>query len=517
MSKRVLLPSQLSEELGFKYTSSKSIGFKKSYGQYLTPIAVANFMAKLIKRSKQDISILDPGAGTGILCCALLEHLSTVDKPPKNIRLVAYEIDEGIIPYLKQSLDYLKLWLGKKNITLTYLIKEKDFIVDNSNSFVTEEVLFPLGNSLERFDYIISNPPYFKLSKSDLRSKIASKIVHGQPNIYAIFMMVSALLLKNDGELIFISPRSFTSGLYFKTFREHFFTIVQPNYIHLFDSRSDTFDKDAVLQENIILKAVKDHIFEKPNTKVTISFSRGIKDLYSAMKRNIPVKEVINLKTRNKVVRILATEKEDQVVQTVHAWKDNLHSLGLNISTGPVVAFRALKYISNKKNGHRYAPLLWMQNVKAMDVKWPINRKKQQFIEDNEDTRRLLVPNKNYIILRRFSTKEESKRIVAAPHVADSIKSETLGLENHLNYIYKPNGTLSLEETMGLAALLNSNLLDIYFRTSNGSTQVNATELRDIPLPSAQKIVEIGKKVLKNSVNKKLIDNLINKNLVNTQ
>lgn len=515
--KNDLSPSQYAERIGLNYSLTQSPEFKKKYGQYITPSSVANFMAGLINPKKENIAILDPGAGAGVLSCALLEHISTLANPPKKIKLTAYEIDEKIIPYLKQALDYSKVWLSKKQISLTFQIKTQDFILENANAF-TENTLFPLGDSLEKFDYIISNPPYFKLSKSDQWSKIAAKIVHGQPNIYAIFMMLSALLLNDDGELVFITPRSYAAGPYFKAFREQFFTVVQPVYIHLFGSRKDAFDKEAVLQENIILKAIKDHTFEKPKAEVMISFSNGIKDLNRIAKRSVPITEIIDLETKNKVLRIPITDEEDQIVEIVHSWKDNLHSLGWNISTGPVVAFRAEKYLSDMDNKeYRYAPLLWMQHIKAMSVSWPNDCKKKQFIEDNEKTQRLLLPNKNYVVIRRFSAKEEDKRLVAAPYLANKIKSDTIGLENHLNYIYKPAGNLSIEEVVGLAALLNSNLLDTYFRTSNGNTQVSATELKDMPLPSIKTIANIGKYIIKNNVENGQIDKLVHKTLVNIQ
>lgn len=513
--KEDISPSKYAEQMGWEYASKNSSEFKKMYGQYMTPPSVAIFMSQLLNYKKNTITFLDPGAGTGVLSCAVLETVGSLINPPKNIKLVLYEIDKEIISYLERSLEYSKRWLERKKIHFSYQIKTEDFILTNTNAFNSENTLFSFGNKPDKFDYIISNPPYFKLSKSDIRAKIASKIVYGQPNIYAVFMFLAALLLNNDGELVFITPRSYTAGPYFKAFREHFFTIVQPTYIHLFGSRKDAFDQEAILQENIILKAVKDHTFEKPNATVAVSFSKGIKGLEKVTNRNIPIQDIIDLETKNKVLRIPVTEKEDQVVEFVHSWKENLHSLGLNISTGPVVAFRATEYIKDngQSNGHNYAPLFWMQNIKAMDAKWPANSKKKQFIEDSERTRTLLIPNKNYVVIRRFSAKEEAKRLVAAPYLSTTIKSDLIGLENHLNYIYRPQGDISIEETIGLSALLNSSLLDIYFRTSNGNTQVSATELRDMPLPTLEVIKDIGKKIMKNQLENSHIDKLVENTL----
>jgi adenine-specific DNA-methyltransferase len=84
-----------------------------------------------------------------------------------------------------------------------------------------------------------------------------------------------------------------------------------------------------------------------------------------------------------------------------------------------------------------------------------------------------------------------------------------VGLENHLNYISRPGGTLTDDETLGLAALFNSSLLDSYFRASNGNTQVSATELRTMPLPSMATIVAIGQQALILSDNPAALDALV--------
>ena len=57
-------------------------------------------------------------------------------------------------------------------------------------------------------------------------------------------------------------------------------------------------------------------------------------------------------------------------------------------------------------------------------------------------------------------------------------------------------GTLTAEEIFGLAALLNSHLIDAWFRSTNGNTQVSATELRAMPLPPLEAIHAIGREAM---------------------
>ena len=69
--------------------------------------------------------------------------------------------------------------------------------------------LFEEKSSVDKnFDIIISNPPYFKLSKDDKRVIVSQELVNGQPNIYSIFMGIAAKLLSENGELIFITPEA---------------------------------------------------------------------------------------------------------------------------------------------------------------------------------------------------------------------------------------------------------------------------------------------------------------------
>ncbi len=79
---------------------------------------------------------------------------------------------------------------------------------------------------------------------------------------------------------------------------------------------------------------------------------------------------------------------------------------------------------------------------------------------------------------------------------ARTFGTDLIALENHLNYLYRPGGTLSYEEAVGLAAFLNSSLVDRYFRIMSGNTQVSATELRNLPLPSQEYVVRIGEQII---------------------
>lgn len=506
-------PTSFADRVGQEYLRLASAEDRRLRGQFFTPVEIADFMARLYPATKNSsLRILDPGAGAGVLSCALCESISASGKVRKLV-VDAYESDAGLAGSLEKSLSYLKDWLRQKSVSLTFRIIREDFVLANAEALAEKASLFlakPEGN----YDLVIANPPYFKLPKSDPRAQAAEAIVCGQPNIYAIFLAVSAALLKTGGELICITPRSYTAGPYFRLFREKFFARMQPQTIHLFDSRTETFGRDDVLQESLILRARRADGWTAatPQTIVEVSRSASSQDLAKREIRRVPVNEVLDWAGKDKVLRLLLADEDERVLNLVRQWPGNLQSYGMEISTGPVVPFRATEFVSrDAARSQNHAPLLWMQNVSPMRIEWPVTaRNKAQHIADNEQSRHLLVKNRNYVLLRRFSAKEAARRLVAAPFLASDFATPFIGLENHLNYVHRRKSELSEKEVFGLAALLNSNLIDSYFRTFNGNTQISATELRALPLPPLTLIEKLGERVIGAETDLETIDLLVN-------
>ena len=70
-------PSIIADKSGANYSNSANDDHKKLFGQYLTPIKVADFMAGLVSaKLGKHVDILDPGIGSGILSCALIEKIA---------------------------------------------------------------------------------------------------------------------------------------------------------------------------------------------------------------------------------------------------------------------------------------------------------------------------------------------------------------------------------------------------------------------------------------------------------
>ena len=414
---------------------------------------------------------------------------------PHHLEIDLYETDQSIISPLAEVMENCRKEMKKAGHILNYKIHRKDFIL----STIEHGKGLPLFDSNDtganKYDAVIMNPPYFKLPGNSKAAVALKDVVHGQPNIYALFMAAAAEQLKDGGELVAITPRSFSNGLYFRHFRMWFFKRMQLTRAHLFHSRKEAFKEAKILQESLITLTRKGN---RPSRIVTLSFSVGRTDLPESTEIRLPSSKIIDSRNNDTVIRFPESVLDAEIIDIVEGWKHTASEIGLRVSTGPVVSFRARKFLIYESEDPTDVPLIHVGNVKPNNTVWPLpqNGKPTVFRLTN-DSRSLILPTRNYVLIRRFSAKEEKKRLTASPFLRSHFKGEFVALENHLNYVYHCERELSEEETIGLSAIYNSNVMDRYFRTISGNTQVNATELRTMPLPNLSLVEIIGRRILK--------------------
>lgn len=497
---------EYAQRLSELYSRSYNIDIRKLKGQIFTPEQVSRFMASLFEIKTDTLRVLDPGAGTGILTAAFCERLLTNEKIV-SLTIDVYETDHNILLFLKKVLESCKAELECRGHKVEYNIYEKDYILCNKNYFTKSDLMW-MDIKPILYDYIISNPPYYKLNADSLQSTVMMGLISGQPNIYSLFMALSASMIKSEGEMVFITPRSFCSGLYYKKFRQWFLKNVQISNIHLFESRNEIFDHDEVLQENIIIKAKKTNKHEN----VIISESRN-KYFDKISKVEVQSENVIFHKNGDIFIRIPTSSYDLDILHIVDSWPCTFEKLGLEISTGPVVSFRAEEFLLPELTDNpKSVPLLWMHNMQEMSVVWPLKKiKKASAIQVCNETKTLLLPVKNYVLVKRFTSKEQKRRLYASVLLESEFPYKNVGIENHVNYIHKPNANLSVYEAFGIASILNTTFVDNFFRSLNGNTQVNATEIRCLPFPDIEHIRDIGKFVYKSrsSLNDVDLDNIV--------
>jgi adenine-specific DNA-methyltransferase len=463
---------------------------KSAFGQFMTPATVASFMASLFPApSNQSIRLLDPGAGVGSLTSAFVEHLCK-GKAGYIFDVDAYEIDPIMRSYLEKNLDLCEATARENGGSATWRVFSEDFIAEASRKASSLKSLWP--EKVDRYTHCIMNPPYKKISSASLHRASLRTAGIETVNLYSAFVALSLLLLERGGYLVAIVPRSFCNGPYYRPFREFLLKHAAVRRIHLFGSRNQAFKEDKVLQENIIL------LLEKGGRQKGVIVSTSTDDTFSDTAiSEYPFREIVREDDKELFIHIPASPEAD-FLDDAKAFNHSLSQLGIQISTGPVVDFRMKDQLKAMPEAGT-VPLLYPCHFKGQSIQWPIeDGKKPNAILSNKDTQKWLYPNGFYTVVRRFSSKEERRRIVAS--VVDPAvfgETEKLGLENHLNVFHCDKKPLSETLARGLAAFLNSTAVDDNFRRFSGHTQVNATDLKLMKYPSRKALIELGKWVIR--------------------
>lgn len=467
-------------------TPDLGLSTKHDLGQFFTPTHVADFMASLLRTHYNELSLLDAGAGMGALTAAVVRRLCTAERKPKKITVTAYEVDRTLIENLERTLDRCRRECEVHGIEFHSTVINDDF-VENVVS-ILERNLF--SSDMPHFNAAVVNPPYRKLrSDSNARLRLRSIGIETS-NFYSAFVALVCRLLADQGELVAITPRSFCNGPYFKPFRSEMLNSMSVQRLHLFDSRSAAFDKDNVLQENLIVHAIKGE--SKPE-KVILSRSTG-RPGDKVTEQSIPFSQVVSPNDPEQFIHVPIGQVSATIRENLHRLHWTLEDLKVGVSTGRVVDFRARSFL-RKEPGVGTAPLIYPGHFKNGVVDWPKESRKSNAIVVSDHTRDLLVRRGVYVLVKRFTSKEERRRVVACIYDPSLIRAPLVAFENHLNYFHVDGRGLDMNFAKGLSAFLNSTLVDSYFRQFSGHTQVNATDLRRLNYPSKTVLDALGQNI----------------------
>ncbi len=352
----------------------------------------------------------------------------------------------------------------------------------------------------------IVNPPYKKINTDSPERMALRSVGLETSNLYTAFVGLLARLLEPGGELVAITPRSFCNGPYFRPFREYFLNQMELRRLHVFESREAAFSDDAVLQENIIFHASKGR--SQPSVVYVSSSSGRTEDAVTTVK-SFPFSEIVQPTDSEKFIHIPADQDHANAKARLADLPASLESLGLEVSTGPVVDFR-LRDALRPHPEPGTVPLLYACHFNGGTIHWPKpDSRKPNAILDNEKTRPWLVPAGLYLLTKRFTSKEEKRRLVACIFDPANVSGERIGLENHLNYFHARGKGLERLLALGLFAYLNSTVVDQYFRCFSGHTQVNATDLRRLTYPDRESLQAIGHGVARLDISQAEIDKLV--------
>lgn len=476
-------------------------GARSQNGQFFTPSAAAELLASLpvLAEREEPIRLLDPGAGSGMLSAAFVARWLT-EAPGTPLEIVAVERDMTVIPALWETLNDCRETAKSFGSLLTVEILNGDFI-DLSASLGQREEL------LAGYDIVIQNPPYSKLAAGSRQRKLIQSIGADAPNLYAAFLALGASALKPGGQLVAITPRSFCNGPYFGTFRSYLLDRLALDRVHVFESRGKVFADTGVLQENVVFSGTVD------GDRSTVTISQSVDHSDEPTMRTVSYSEVVHPGDKQRFIRLTTNDEDTAVADLFASLPAKLTDLGLKCSTGKIVDFRLREQLNDEPQ-EGSVPLIYPGNLRSGAVEWPREiRKPQWFAPDGENEKTQLVPEGWYCLIKRFSSKEEKRRIVAALWSPEDYPGPA-AFENHLNVIHAGGAGLDRELATGLTLWLNSGVVDRFFRTFSGHTQVNATDVKSMRFPSEATLRSLAERASTTSLAQEHLDELVEELLV---
>ncbi len=482
---KISTPMEDIMSLQSNFLGSKPMYMRKTLGQFFTGPIVSDYMASLVNKPKNNtVRILDAGAGVGILTASTA--LRCLNIGCKTVHAVLYELDSEVVPNLEQTLKVVQNTFSQQRGTFSFEIRCENFVLARPDK----------DKNIQGFDVSVINPPYFKYSVKDSPyAKAAADLYHGDPNVYASFLAVVMACMKHGGQMVTITPRSFTNGLYFKGFRSYLLTESALDFIHIFKHRDKVFrnDDSVVLQENIICRFVK----AAGKQAITVCSSVCDASLSNAAQEQYPLELIIDPSNDQRIIRIPESAYEARVLQQAETLLTTFESAGYFISTGRIVEHRTHHYITEETGVPNSVPLYRPHNVTPLTATWTGDHKKELSFMLHEGHEKHTIENGTFVLLKRFSSKDEKRRLVSGVHLESAHDCEFIGFGNKTNYIGVRDGNLTKVEAYGLAAIFNSLFMDKYFRCVSGNTQVNATEIRVMKFPTREQVKIIGKQTQK--------------------
>ena len=451
-----------------------------------------------VREPPETLRLLDPGGGSGVLTAATVAELCSRPERsrPAALHATVWEVDARLAGDLDRTFEHCSAVCAKAEVDFHGERRQGNFILDAAARANGPDLL--ASERHPGFHAAIMNPPYRKLgSDSAERSRLDAAGIETS-NLYSAFVWLALKLLADGGELVAITPRSFMNGSYFRPFRQALSRELAFRRVHVYDDRNAAFAEAGVLQENVIFHGVRG---AGPGA-VRITTSPGPAD-DGLLERTVEPADLILPEDPDRVLHVVPDETDAKIAANMRRLPHTLAGLGVFVSTGRVVGFRAKERLrADAAPGD--APLILPGHFVHGFVAWPKAsgaKPNALAVADPDDD--LLLPAGWYVLVNRFSAKEDRRRVVAALYDPARIDAESVAFDNKLNVLHRgarprlDRGNAGLPEHLakGLAVFLNSTAVDAYFRQFSGHTQVNAGDLRSLRFPPADALDRLGRRI----------------------
>lgn len=463
---------EASYQISATYTALLPQSLRSALGIYYTPPAITDRLLDMVEEAGIDWKtaiVLDPACGGGafLLPIALRIRSALKRSRPKQVlaamgrQLRGFEIDP-FAAWMTQA--WLEIAFAETAKAADQLFPTVVTVCDSLDQVDTKE----------RYDLVIGNPPYGRVSLSSEQRTHYRRSLYGHANLYGVFTDLALRLTSSGGSIAYVTPTSFLAGEYFKALRALLAREAPPLAIDFISARRGVFED--VLQETSLAtyrrngrrRTVKVHyVTVSSETKAKVGHAGNFK-----------------LPRCGEAPWIVPRQPEhNELTDCLSFMRTRLANWGYAVSTGPLVWNRHKRQLRKLPDKATY-PLIWAEAVTSTGqfVFRADKRNHAPFFhaKAGDEWLQVSVP---CVLVQRTTAKEQSRRLIAAELSAEFIAAHgRVVVENHLNMVRPLNGKPKVPPAL-VAAVLNSKIVDQAFRCISGSVAVSAFELEALPLP----------------------------------
>lgn len=375
----------------------------RSYGEYYTSIELSSKLLDMIELPKSIKKTVDPSIGSGFLLNEYLKKQRELILSFDDVKDIAEKLYGFDIFYY--AIITSKLLIGSN---LFELFKSYDaFSLPNIKLQNTLEHFFKYLEK-EKYDFIIGNPPYFRIDPKEQIEVYRSKTSFGHSYAHSMFLEWTIDSLTDSGSFALILPESILSGYYYKRLRGYLINNISHIELLLGKTNMENFN----VQQEIMM------VYGNQTES-----SVYVHNIDSNSKFKIEDSIIIN---KNYVIPTI-TEEEELILLKQFARKMSRIDLSkIKVGTGNFVWNQNKKLLGNKISKENSYPLITSKNI----VDGNLTLDQSDYIIAPE---KKYIKNQNMIIFRRMSPIDYEKRFMSTIIEKNSIKGWIL--ENHVNYI----------------------------------------------------------------------------------
>lgn len=482
--------------IGSIYTVMLPDAMRSTLGAFYTPPAISERLIDLAIKAGFDPakhSVCDPSCGGGAFLAPVAARMIKAS-PSGSPELIL----KRIISRLHGSeIDPFAAWMSEVLLEATLL----ELVIASGNR--TSRVVqvgdsLKLTSSFGRFDLVIGNPPYGRVTLTNSLREKFSRSLYGHANLYGVFTDLALTLSKPGGVIAYVTPTSFLGGQYFKALRALLCKIAPAHSIDIVHGRDGVFDD--VLQETALTTYRNG---AKPSSVSVSQVSARSGDQVEVIAIG-----KFDLDARGEPWVLPRSKEQASFFSALRNMNTRLADLEYEVSTGPLVWNRFKDQLKEKIQGNKVYPLVWAESIASAKFSFSAKKKNHSPAISVLDNQSHLLTKSPCVLVQRTTSKEQSRRLVCAVLPRDFLqKHKAAVIENHLNAIYSSASAPKIAPET-IAALLNSKPADEAFRCISGSVAVSAYELNALPLPTPEQINQL-QILVKNNASSKSIAKVI--------